>query len=169
MGITTINRDDYHGLSITLGTAEMTLLEHAAAFSVFANGGTKRPISSILEIKNSDGKIIYENNDIEGIKVFDKKNIEQINWILCDLGNHKDQPQHHLYLINGQRMMCGKTGTTDGPRDLVSIMYHKNLVVGIWSGNNNNVEVPGAWSTTVPLPISHSFFQRVVDKYKPEI
>ncbi len=169
MGITTINPEQYHGLSITLGTAEMTLLEHSAAFSIFANGGIKRPISSILEITDSQNNVIYENNTGGGHRVFDEKLINDINWILCDLGNFGDQPQHHLYTLNGRRMLCGKTGTTDGPRDLVSITYHKNLVVGIWAGNNNNVPTPGAWSTTVPLPISHSFFQRVADKYEAEI
>ena len=167
MGITTINPQDYHGLSITLGTAEMTLLEHTAAYSIFANNGTKKPITSILEIKNSKGDVIYEAGESEGTQVFDKKHIDYINYILCDLDKFGDQPQNHLYLIDGERVLCGKTGTTDGPRDLVSVMYHRNLVVGIWAGNNNNIATPGAWSTTVPLPISHSFFERVADKYKP--
>jgi len=60
----------------------------------------------------------------------------------------------------GRRFVV-KTGTTDGPRDLVAVLYHKSLVVGVWAGNNNNVEAPGAWATTVPLPIANSFMQRV--------
>ncbi len=168
VGISTIDRNKYHGLSITLGTAEMTLLEHTAAFSVFANAGNKQPIVSILKIKDSDGEILYQNGPKIKKEIFDKKHIRDINYILCDFDNFGDQPQNHLYLINGERILCGKTGTTDGPRDLVSIIYHKNLVVGVWAGNNNNIETPGAWSTTVSLPISHSFIERVSNKYKPE-
>lgn len=159
-GITTIDRNQYHGLSITLGTAEMTLLEHTAAFSIFANDGIKKPITSILEITDSDGQILYQKKDENKI-IFDKKYIDDINFILCDLGNFRDQPQNHLYMINGRRTLCGKTGTTDGPRDLVSILYNKDFVVGVWAGNNNNVATPGAWSTTVSLPISHSFFLKI--------
>lgn len=167
MGITTLTDINNYGLSITLGAAEMTLLEHTAAYSVFVNEGAFKPTASILEVKDSDDQVIYQHQN-HNEQIFDKKNIRQINWILCDLGGYGDQPQNHHYFINGRRVLCGKTGTSDGPRDLTAMMYHKNLVVGVWAGNNNNVTTPGAWSTTVSLPISHSFIQRVSDKYPPQ-
>ena len=61
--------------------------------------------------------------------------------------------------------MCGKTGTTDGPRDLLAILYNQNIVVGVWNGNNNNVPMPGAWSSTVPLPLASSFLRRIIENY----
>ena len=168
LGVTSLVNRDQYGLSITLGAAEISLLEHVGAFSVFATGGIKRPIVSILEVEDASGDVIYEFEETAGERVFDEKDIYALNWILCDLGGFGDQPQNHHYLINGRRALCGKTGTTDGPRDLTSIMYHRNLVVGVWAGNNNNLEVPGAWSTTVPLPIAHSFMQRIASQYTPE-
>jgi len=44
-------------------------------------------------------------------------------------------------------------------------MYHSNLVVGVWGGNNNNEDMPGAWGSIVPLKITHAFTQRVADEY----
>ena len=167
LGITSLTQRDQYGLSITLGAAEIPLLEHTSAFTVFATGGIKRPVTSILEVVDPKGEVIYEYEETQGERVFNEREIYAINWILCDIGGFGDQPQNHLYTIGGRRVLCGKTGTTDGPRDLTSMMYHENLVVGVWAGNNNNVEVPGAWSTTVPLPIAHSFMERVASQYEP--
>lgn len=168
LGVTSLIHRDQYGLSITLGAAEISLLEHTATFSTYATGGIKRPVASILEVLDANGEILYEYEETPGERVFAEREIYALNWILCDLGGFGDQPQNHHYLINGRRVLCGKTGTTDGPRDLTSIIYHRNLVVGVWAGNNNNLEVPGAWSTTVPLPIAHSFVQRVSTQYVPE-
>jgi len=167
-GITTLTQRDRYGLSLTLGTAEMELIEHTNSFATFANGGVKRDTKAILEVKDSKGNTLIEKEENKGKKIWDEKEIYLLNWILCDLGGFGDQPNNKYYFYNGRRTYCGKTGTTNGPRDLVSILYHKNLVVGVWTGNNNNVETPGAWSTTVPLPIASSFMNRVSGKYKPE-
>lgn len=168
LGITTLTNRDAYGLSITLGAAEMKLLEHAGAYTVFATGGIKRPISSILKVVDSKNETLFEYKESDGERIFDEKDVYMLNWILCDMGGFGDQPMNQMYLYNGKRMFCGKTGTTNGPRDLSAIMYDKNLVVAVWTGNNNNVETPGAWSTTVPLPIANSFMLRVATQYKPE-
>ncbi len=168
LGISTLKEKDRYGLSITLGAAEKTLLEHTAAYSVFANRGEKRSPKSILEIIDANGEVIYQNEKNASKQVVDQNHVDALNWILCDVDNFQDQPLNRYYILDNERKLCGKTGTSDGPRDLSTVQYHKNLVVGVWAGNNNNVEVPGAWSTTVALPISHSFIERVSDKYEPE-
>lgn len=169
VGITTLTDRANYGLSLALGAAEMKLLEHAQGFSVFATGGIKRNATGILKVENSKGEVLEEYKQTEGERVFDEKDVYLLNWVLCDLGGFGDQPFAYQYNLNGRRAICGKTGTTNGPKDLVSIQYHKNLVVAIWAGNNNGEEVPGAWSTTVPLPIAHSFMERVSGKYPSEL
>lgn len=172
MGITTLTEPDTYGLSMTLGTAEMRLIEHAQAFTVFANEGVRNDSSAILKVENSSGDVLQEYEDT-GERVFTEQDIYMMNWALCDLGNFGDQPlagaPYYYYNIGGVRSTCGKTGTTNGPKDLVSIQYHKNLLVAVWAGNNNGEEVPGAWSTTVPLPIAHSFLERINSKYPAEL
>jgi membrane peptidoglycan carboxypeptidase len=168
LGIKSLDEQPYHGLSVTLGASETTLLENTVAYTVFANEGILKPTVSILEVKDSDGNILYEHEEQKGKRVFDKKHIQSINWILCDIEGFGDRLMNHMYLINGHRVLCGKTGTSDGPRALSAILYHKNLVVGVWAGNNNNIATPGAWSTTVPLPIANSFIKEVSNMYTPE-
>ncbi|MCC7290117.1 transglycosylase domain-containing protein [bacterium] len=167
-GITTLTEPSRYGLSLTLGAAEMKLLEHANAYATFATGGIKHGTRAILEVKNSAGEVILAKKDNPGKRIWDEKEIYMLNWILCDLGGFGDQPENRNYMLNGRRTFCGKTGTTDGPKDLTSFMYSKSLVVGVWAGNNDNTETPGAWSTTVPLPIAGSFMTKMAGKYKPE-
>jgi membrane peptidoglycan carboxypeptidase len=169
VGITTLTDRSSYGLSIGLGAGEMKLLEHAGGFTVFANEGIKKDTIAILKVQDSKGEVLFEQEEQKGKRVFDEQDVYALNWVLCDLGGFGDQPFNNQYYHNGKRSYCGKTGTTNGPRDLVSIQYHKNLVVAVWAGNNNNVETPGAWSTTVPLPIVHAIMERVSGKYPPEL
>ena len=166
-GITTYTDPDSYGLSMALGAVDMKLLEHAQGYSVFATGGIKRDVTPFLKITNSHGDVLYSYKQTDGERVVSEKDIYMLNWMLCDLNGFNDRPFNDRYYANGHKI-CGKTGTTNGPRDLVAMQYHKNLVAAVWAGNDDNVEVPGAWSTTVPLPIVNSFMNRVADKYKPE-
>jgi membrane peptidoglycan carboxypeptidase len=169
MGVTTVADKADYGLALALGAGEQKLLEHAQAYSVFATGGIKRDVTPILKVEDSSGNILSEYED-EGTRIFDEKDIYLVNWAICDLGGFGDQAGAKYYNINGKRAICGKTGTTNGPRDLVAMQYHKNLVVAVWTGNNNNeIMGPNAWSTNVPLPIANSFMNRVSDKYKSEL
>ncbi|MCK9369094.1 transglycosylase domain-containing protein [Candidatus Dojkabacteria bacterium] len=168
LGITTLTDTKNYGLSLTLGAGGMTLLEHTAAYTVFANGGIKRDVRSILSVKDSNANILYTAPENKGTRVWDEKQVYMLNWVLCDLGGFGDQPMNSLYSLNGKRAFCGKTGTTDGPKDLTAMMYTKSLVVGFWSGNNDNTPTPGAWSTTVPLYMASAFMQRMAGKYKVE-
>ena len=166
VGITNFSNKESYGLSLALGSGEEKLLEHTAGFSVFATGGIKRDIVPILKVEDSKGEILKEAGENKGQRIFDEKEIYLLNWMLCDLGGMNDRPNNSKYTVNGKRV-CGKTGTTDGPKDLTTILYHPSLVVGVWNGNNNNQVLPGAWGSIVPLGIANSFMTRVASRYAP--
>lgn len=171
LGITTLTDRGNYGLSLTLGAGGQTLLEHTAAYTVFANEGVRKPVVSIIKVENSRGEVLYENEPSKGERVFDEKEIYLLNWTLCDLGNFGDQLLNNLYESNGKRIACGKTGTTNGPRDLLTLMYHKNLTIGIWTGNSDNSTLGDATSATVPLPIASSFMKNatIQSKYQSQL
>ena len=50
----------YYGLSIGLGAAEVQLLEHTNAYATLANNGTYVPPHPIVEIKDSQGNVLYD-------------------------------------------------------------------------------------------------------------
>ncbi|MDD3474552.1 MAG: transglycosylase domain-containing protein [Candidatus Dojkabacteria bacterium] len=166
LGITTISDKADYGLSLALGSGEMKLLEHTAAFGVFANEGVKAETNPILKVETSEGEVLYEKENVTQ-RVFDEKEIYALNYMLCDLGGHGDRIGGNSYNVQGKHV-CYKTGTTNGPKDVLTVMYHPNLVVGVWGGNNNNEEMPGAWGSIVPLKIAYAFTNRVSDQYPVE-
>jgi membrane peptidoglycan carboxypeptidase len=164
LGVTTMSNKADYGLSLALGSGEMTLLEHTAAFGVFANEGVKVEKTPILKVETSTGEVLYEKKEPISQRVFDEKEIYALNYMLCDLGGHGDRIGGNAYFVQG-KTVCYKTGTTNGPKDVLTMMYHPNLSVGVWGGNNNNENMPGAWGSIVPLKIAHAFTQRVADQY----
>jgi membrane peptidoglycan carboxypeptidase len=169
LGVTTLKNKADYGLALALGAGEMKMLEHTAAFGVFANEGVKNDTTVILKVEDPKGKILKETKLGEGTRVVDEKEMYLLNYILCDLGGHGDRLGISYSRVKGTNV-CFKTGTTDGPKDLTTMMYHKNLVVGVWAGNNDNTTLAlSASGSTVPLPIAYGITNRLADIYKPEL
>ncbi len=168
LGITTLRNKSDYGLPLALGAGEMKLLEHTTAFGVFANEGARNDTVAILKVEDPKGNILKEKEDAPARQVIDEKEIYLLNYILCDLGGHGDRIGTANSRVSGSNV-CFKTGTTDGPRDLTTVMYHKNLAVGVWAGNNDNTLTPGGWGVSIPLPIAHAITSRLADRYKVEL
>lgn len=64
-GYTTLTEPEKYGLSLVLGGAEVKLIEHVNAYSIFAREGEVNPISLILKIEDKDGKILEEYQEKE--------------------------------------------------------------------------------------------------------
>jgi membrane peptidoglycan carboxypeptidase len=172
LGITTLTKPQNYGLSITLGAAEMKLLEHTNAFAVWANNGVKHAPTVIRQVKDNKGNVIYQYNKKSNEKrVYSVQQSYLMNWVLCMYGGTLDKHQPRLYDVPGQRI-CGKTGTTTGPKDLLTIGYYPRLVVGVWTGNNNGKVTFGTrgqgWSENVPLVIMHDIMGTLVPRYGKE-
>jgi penicillin-binding protein 1A len=76
-------------------------------------------------------------------------------------------PRSHLYFENYQ--VAAKTGTTDDFRDCWTIGYTPSIVVGVWTGNNNNAPmIKRQPAATVAGPIFHKFLEEVLTKYPKE-
>jgi len=173
LGITTLNQPERYGASITLGAAEMKLLELTNVYAIFANGGVKHTPHGIKEIKTAKGELVFSYNyKADAKRVISKGVAYQLNWILCQMPPHKqDKLMAHMYNSNGQNL-CGKTGTTSGPKDLTSFLYYPRLAVGVWNGNNNGKTTFGyagqGWSTTTSLPIARAIMSRLIPKFGKE-
>ena len=60
MGLQTLQDPSRYGLSLTLGGAEVTMLDMSTAFGVFANQGYRIDLKPILKITDNKGKVIEE-------------------------------------------------------------------------------------------------------------
>ncbi|MBI4097718.1 MAG: PBP1A family penicillin-binding protein [Candidatus Levybacteria bacterium] len=141
MGISTFKDPDRYGLSLTLGGGEVTMLDMAEAFGVFANKGYRVDLNPILEVKDSRGKVLEKKRDQSPI--FGKKVLpEEVTFIISDILSDNQARSlafgtNSVLVIPGQTVSV-KTGTTNDYRDNWTIGYTPEYLVTTWVGNNDN-------------------------------
>ncbi len=168
LGITTLNKKNYYGLSLVLGGGEVTLLDETAGYSVFANDGKRNPVTAILKITDSQDRLIY-NSTPQNLAVLDQQIARKINSILSD--NDARVPifgSTNKLHIEG-RAVAAKTGTAQEFRDAWAVGYTPALAAGVWAGNNDNRPMrSGADGSYVAAPIWHDFMVQALKKYPDE-
>ncbi len=164
MGITTLTDPTRYGPSLALGGAEVTLLDHTSAFGVFATGGVKHEVRSILSVKDHNGVMIKTTEASPGKTVLDPAVAYQITNILSD-----NNARQYIFgslsrnLVLGDRPVAAKTGTTQENRDGWAIGFTPSLVTGVWVGNSDNTPMRnGADGSIVAAPIWHAFMEKAV-------
>ncbi|WKZ23941.1 MAG: transglycosylase domain-containing protein [Candidatus Dojkabacteria bacterium] len=167
LGITTLTQKERYGLSLTLGAGDMKLIEHTNAFATFANKGVKHDITTILRITDSkDNELFKSNPQATAKRVYTEEEVYLLNWVMCMIGGDRDKHVPQYYAAAGQTL-CGKTGTTNDQKDLVTLLYYPRLTVGVWNGNNNGDRTTG-WSENVPIIVANNIMKRLVPKYGKE-
>ena len=168
-------------LSISLGSAETTLLKLTSAYSAFVNGG--RLVNPILidRIQDSEGNTILNNekrkcsnclnisftgSEYPNIKnpykqVFSPQTAYQVTSLLEGVikrGTGKKLRDLNLNL-------AGKTGTTNENTDTWFIGFTSNLVIGVYVGMDNPQPL-GKFETgsKTALPIFKKFVKEAVKK-----
>ena len=140
-------------MSISLGSAETTLLKMTSAYSSFVNGGKLVEPIFIDRIQDSEGKTIFKNQlrfckDCDLIS-YTSENLPQIK------NNYKQifSPQTAYQMTSilegvvqrgtGKKLkdlnlqLAGKTGTTNKNTDAWFIGFTSNLVIGVYVGFDN--------------------------------
>lgn len=153
MGITTFKDPSRYGLSLTLGGGEVTMLEMAAAFGVFANSGYRVDLVSILKVEDVHGKVLYEYKP-PASPFFAKKAIPEsvaflISHILADNNARSAAFGTSSELFIASKTVSVKTGTTDDKRDNWTIGFTPSYLVTTWVGNNNNTPMHPTLSSGV--------------------
>ncbi len=168
-GITTLTDPSRYGLSLVLGGGEVKLIDLVGAYSVFPQEGVKHRQAFILEVKNSQGKILEKYLD-QATQIIEPQYAKLINNILSDVEARSPLFQNSLSLtIFPDREAALKTGTTNDYRDAWTIGYAPSLVVGVWAGNNNNKPMQKqAGSILAAIPIWHDFMSKALENYPIE-
>jgi membrane carboxypeptidase/penicillin-binding protein len=125
-----------YGFAITLGGAEVKMIDLVTAYSAFANGGIKIEPVSILKVEDQDGNVLYEHHQIEGQRIIDEGETFIINDMLSD-NNARLLAFGANSLLNTGRPIAVKTGTTNNMKDNWTIGWSQEVIVGL-GGNNDN-------------------------------
>lgn len=127
--------DDVVGLTIALGTPNVTILEHATAYATFATGGVYHSPVMVTEIKDRDGFSLYNYR----------------NYVQREQAMPEDVAYAVTYLLEGaarwgtgartsvlERPRAGKTGTTNDSRDVWFCGYTPDFTCVVWVGYHDN-------------------------------
>jgi penicillin-binding protein 1C len=173
MGITTFTNPQDYGLSLTLGGAEVRMVDMATAFGVFANSGYRIDLHPILKVTDKTGKVLEEydppSSPIFGQKVLPEGVAYIISDILADNGARLLEFGDNSQLkIKGQTVSV-KTGTTNDFRDNWTIGYTPSFLVATWVGNSDNTQMSGLVSgITGAAPIWNDIMSYLLKGKTPE-
>lgn len=160
MGINTLSDVSRYGLTLVIGGGEVTLLDMASAYGVFANNGLKNSYTGILKVEDLNGKIL-EEYEPDTQEVLPKEIALIISDILSDNTARTPTFGANSILLIPNRDVAAKTGTTNSNRDAWTIGYTPSIVVAVWAGNNDNTPMKKGGSA-VAGPIWNKFMSEAL-------
>ncbi len=116
--------------SIALGTGEVSPLEMASAFSVFATEGTYSKPISILKIEDKKGNVYY-NSNVQTSVVLDSATAYLLTLAMEKVVDGGTAASVRKYY---RGFAAGKTGTTQNYTDAWFVGYNRGLTTSIWIG-----------------------------------
>jgi membrane peptidoglycan carboxypeptidase len=137
-GYTTLKDRSRFGLSLVLGAGEVSLLEHAATYTVYADEGIKYPTASILKVTDAKGNVLQEWKPSNGVRVADAEMVRNLSDVLQDNASRAFMFGLVNNLTLPDRQVAAKTGTTNDAKDGWTMGYTPSMVAGVWIGNNND-------------------------------
>ena len=168
-------------LSISLGSAETTLLKLTSAYSSFVNGGKLIKPIMIDRIQDSEGKTILNNEKRKCI------NCNQLSPLSENYPEIKDDflqifsPETAYQMTSilegviqngtGRKLkdlnldLAGKTGTTNGNTDAWFVGFTSKLAIGVYIGSDNPKTLgKNETGAKTALPVFKNFVKNAVKK-----
>ncbi|MBA3443693.1 MAG: PBP1A family penicillin-binding protein [Gemmatimonadales bacterium] len=126
--------------SIHIGSADVIPLEMIAAYTTFANLGTRTVPNAVLRVEDRSGKIVWQP-PVRTAEVMDTLHA----WLMTDV--LRDVVRHGTAVGSvGARINFpagGKTGTTNDGFDVWFIGFTPDMVTGIWIGFDQPRKIKG--------------------------
>ena len=172
-------------LSLALGSASVTPLEIATAYSIFANGGYRVPAWGIQRIEREDGEVLWEapqvircespcsapsntdrNPDIQPAPLMAPRALDaRVAWLMNSmLQDVVRRGTGHMANRLGRRDLAGKTGTTNDQMDAWFSGYSPDVVATVWVGFDNPANLGwGEYGGKAALPIWMDYMGPALD------
>lgn len=129
--------------SLALGSNEITLINMMQGYAALANEGYKIEPHLISKVEDELGNVLYQADEIQE-NVLNKSITYVLNELLTNTYDSELIDYNYPTMINYASRMTKKyaikTGTTDTDRLIFG--YNKDLIVGVWSGYDDNSPTP---------------------------
>ncbi|MBP9743354.1 MAG: penicillin-binding protein 1A [Burkholderiales bacterium] len=148
-------------LTMALGASEVTPMQMAQAFAVFANGGYLVQPYLIKTINDSHGNLLAKTDSLDihnNQPVIDPRNAFIMNSMLQDVVRYGTGARAYKELKRDD--LAGKTGTTTDAKDVWFDGYTPNLVAITWLGYDQPKSLgTHAYGASLALPIWINFMK----------
>ncbi len=154
VGITTPVVDQ---VSLPIGSAELTVMDQATGYSVFANAGKLVTPHAAVEVRAARNEVIYRYDRDAPVprQVVPQSAALDMNFMLnkvVEVGTAKRA------MLEGVPT-AGKTGTTNDYRDAWFVGFTGNLVGAVWFGNDDSSGMNGLTGGILPAMVWHEIMK----------
>jgi len=115
---------------LTLGESEVSPLDMAAAYSVFANRGMQMPATPVLKVTDAKGKVLEDDTSRNGKRVLQEVIADNVNDVLKGVITGGTGVAADI----GRQGSAGKTGTAETFSDAWFVGYTQKLATSVWMG-----------------------------------
>lgn len=141
-GLLTLNSVESYGLSLTLGSGEVRLVDLTNAFAAFGAGGMLAEPFAIERVRDASGRVLYAHAPPATRRVLSPEHAYLVADILSD-------PEARIPGFGGVTPFevpfpaAVKTGTSTGFRDTWTVGFTPNIAIGVWVGNADGAPMEG--------------------------
>jgi membrane peptidoglycan carboxypeptidase len=136
---------------MVLGTSALSLLDLTTGYIAFASGGYAAKPYAVLEIRRTNGDLIYSRSDANDQvprRVFPEDKVAELNSMLSAVVKSGTGKRADL----GFAPQGGKTGTNQGYRDAWYVGFTGHHVTGVWFGNDDFTPMKEVTGGLLPAP-----------------
>lgn len=133
-GLTTLTEAERYGLALTLGGAEVRLLDLTAAYAALGAGGAYAEPFAVTRVRAADGTVLYERRPPTTREATSPEHA----YLLADILDDSDARIPGFGMTTPFELpfhAAAKTGTTTGFRDNWTMGFTSSFAVGVWVGN----------------------------------
>ena len=160
-----------YGANLTLGVEEVSPLDMASAYSVFANRGLRNAPTPIFKITGPDGKVVEDDSTPHPTQVVPENVADTVNDVL-------QGPLAPGGTAGGKgldRPAAGKTGTTSDYKDAWFVGYTPDLATAVSLGYDSPKPLKGikgvgtVFGGTIPASTWHDYMLQALAGRPPAL
>jgi penicillin-binding protein 1A len=155
-----------YGASLTLGAAEVSPYDMAAAFSVFANHGLQMAATPVVRVTDSTGTVLEDNTKRKGKQVIGSDIADNVTDVLKGVISGGTGTAADIGRPNAE---AGKTGTAENFGDAWFVGYTPALTTAVWMGYADKPRpltgiegVARVYGGTIPAKTWHNFMSQAM-------
>nr|WP_320050220.1 penicillin-binding protein 1C [uncultured Desulfuromonas sp.] len=145
-GVEGLRAADYYGLALSLGGAEVTMVELVRLYALLANGGELKPLRSLMEQPQAEGKTLLS---------------PEASFLVLDILRDNPPPQRPELLgqVGGGVEVAWKTGTSFAFRDAWAVGVSGPYVIAVWLGHFDGHSNPALIGRLAAGPLLFDLFE----------